>query len=197
VRLRSPCAAGVHRYIHGRCVPAPPSAPGVWFSRERKVALTLFTVCLSAYLFDTSLAVRQGTNEIAYHRSVLWAERLDNGLQRVLAANLASLLPTDQIRLSSWRSEDVSAEFYVSIQQFDVDASGHCVLVGWWRILSPGGEKILKVGEARLARTGPPPDADPAGAVATLSELAGDLSRQLAQTVQAVAQGPGSAPATR
>ena len=116
--------------------------------------------------------------------STLWAERLDTGVQRVLAANLATLLPTDQIRLSSWRSDDVAAGVYVAIEQFDVDSSGQAVLVAWWRILSPGGEKTLKAGESRLSRQGPSPDASPSGAVATLSELMADLSRQLAQALK-------------
>jgi uncharacterized lipoprotein YmbA len=136
------------------------------------------------YLFDTSLAIRKGTNEIAYLPSALWAERLDNGLQRVLAANLLALLPTEQVRLSAWRSEEVSAEVYVSIQQFEVDTGGHGVLVAWWRVLSPGGEKTLKAGEIHLARAGPPPDVDPSGAVATLSELLADFSRQLAGAIK-------------
>ena len=136
------------------------------------------------YLFDTSLAVRKGTNEISYLTSALWAERLDNGLQRVLAANLMALLPAAQVRLSAWRSEEVSAEVYVSIQQFDVDTGGHAVLVAWWRVLSPGGEKTLRTGETRLARSGPPPDADPSGAVAALSQLVGDFSRQLAEVIK-------------
>ena len=121
---------------------------------------------------------------------MLWAERLDTGIQRVLAANLATLLPTDQIRLSAWRSEDVAAEVYVTIEQFDVDSSGHGVLVAWWRILSPGGEKTLKAGESRLTRQGPSPDADPSGAVATLSDLVADLSRQLAQALKETTSGP-------
>jgi len=146
-------------------------------------------VKLPAYLFDTSLAVRKGTNEIEYRLSALWAERLDTGIQRVLAANLASLLPTDQVRLSAWRSEDVAAEVYVTIEQFDVDTSGRGVLVAWWRILAPGGEKTLKAGECRLTRQGPAPDANPSGAIATLSELVADLSRQLTQAVQAAQSG--------
>jgi uncharacterized lipoprotein YmbA len=136
------------------------------------------------YLFDTSLAVRKGTNEISYLTSVLWAERLDNSLQRVLAANLMALIPAAQVRLSAWQSEEVSAEVYVSIQQFDVDTGGHAVLVAWWRVLSPGGEKTLRTGEAHLAHSGPAPDVDPAGAVATLSQLVGDFSRQLADVIK-------------
>jgi uncharacterized lipoprotein YmbA len=148
------------------------------------VAVGMGPVKLAAYLFNTSFAVRNGTNEIVYLPSALWAERLDTGLQRVLAADLATLLPTDQIRLSAWQSVDVSVEVYVAIERFDVDARGQAVLDAWWRILSPGGEKTLKAGESHLTRQGPPPDADPSGAVATLSELAADLSRQLAQAVK-------------
>jgi uncharacterized lipoprotein YmbA len=146
-------------------------------------------VKLAAYLFNSSLAVRKGTNEIDYLPTVLWAERLDTGFQRVLAANLAIVLPTDRIRLSAWRSEDVAAEVYVTIQQFDVDATGRGVLVAWWRILSPGGEKTLKAGETRLTHQGPSPDTSPSGAIATLSELVADFSRQLAQAIQEATSG--------
>ena len=153
-------------------------------------------VKMAAYLFNTSFAVRKGTNEIDYLPATFWAERLDIGLQRVLAANLATLLPTDQIRLSAWQNADVSAEVYVSVEQFDVDARGQGMIVAWWRVLSPGGEKTLKAGECRLARQGPAPDADPSGAVATLSELAADLSRQVAQAVKETAPASGE-PADR
>ena len=148
------------------------------------LALGLGQVKLPAYLFNTSLAVRKGTNEVEYLESAIWAERLDTGFQRVLAADLATGVPTDQVRLSAWRSEDVAAEVYVTIEQFDVDASGQGVLVARWRILSPGGEKVLKAGGSRLSRQGPSPEASASGAVATLSELVAELSRQLAQALK-------------
>ena len=148
------------------------------------LAVGLAQVKLPPYLFNTSLAVRKGTNEVEYLDSALWAERLDAGFQRVLAANLAIVLPAEQVRLSAWQKEDVAAEVYVTVEQFDVDASGRGVLVAQWRILSPGGEKVLKAGGSRLSHEGPKPDAGASGAVATLSELVGDLSRQLAQVLK-------------
>jgi uncharacterized lipoprotein YmbA len=147
------------------------------------MAVGLAQVKLPAYLFNASLAISKGTNEIEYLPSALWAERLDTGFQRVLAANLAIVLPTEQVRMSSWQSEDVAAEVQVTVEQFDVDARGQAVLIADWRILSPGGEKILKAGGSRLSRQGPPPGTSPSGAVATLSELVADLSRQLAQAL--------------
>jgi len=155
------------------------------------VAVGIGPVKLAAYLFSTSFAVRKGANEIDYPPTAFWSERLDTGLQRVLAANLATLLPTDQIRLSAWQSADVSVEVYVAIERFEVDTGGKGEIAAWWHILSPGGEKTLKAGEFRRTRQGPAPDADPAGAVATLSELAADLSRQLAQAVKETALASG------
>lgn len=141
-------------------------------------------VKLPAYLFNTSLAVRQNANEIAYLPSTLWGERLDNGFQRVLAANLAVLLPTDQIRLSAWQSSEVSVETYVAVERFEVDAHGQALLTAWWRVLTPGGDKTLKAGECRFTKQGPSPNENPAGAVATLSDLLADLSRQIAEAIK-------------
>ena len=166
-------------------LPATRPAPAA----SNALAVGVGQLKLPAYLFDTSLAVRKGSNEIEYLPSALWAERLDTGFQRVLAANLAKLMPTDQVRLSAWRREDVAAEVYVSLDQFDVDTSGQGVLIAQWRILLPGGEKVLKAGGSRLSRQGPPPDAGASGAVATLSELVADLSRQVAQALREATSG--------
>jgi len=70
-----------------------------------------------------------------------------------------------------------------------VEAGGRGVLIAQWRILSLGGEKVLKAGGSRLTRPGPPPDAGASGAVATLSELVAELSRQLAQALREAASG--------
>jgi uncharacterized lipoprotein YmbA len=153
------------------------------------LAVGVGQVKLPAYLFKDSLAVRKGPNEVEYLETAVWAEHLQSGFQRILAANLAALLPTDQVRLSDWRREDIALEIYVAVEQFDVDTSGRGELVTWWRILSPGGEKILKAGQFRGSHQGPPPQADPEGATATLSRLLTDLSRELALGLKAVAPG--------
>jgi len=167
---------------HFVLTPLPPSDPGQ--AKPGSLSIGVGQVKIPPYLFDTSLGIRHGTNEIVYLQSMLWAERLDNGLQRIIAANLSTLLPTDKIRFSSWRPDDVSAEVHIAIEQFDVDTAGQGVLVAWRRVLSPGAEKTLKSGEARLLRPGPPPEPDPSGAVSTLSELVAEFSRQLAHAIK-------------
>ena len=135
------------------------------------------------YLFNSSLAVRKGDNEIIYPPGTLWAERLNSAIPAVLAADLSSLLPTNKIGLSVGPIDDLAMEMGVSIAQFDVSSSGQTVLVARWRILSAGGDEVLRSGESHLSRSGPAPDTDPSGAVGTLSELVADLSRQLAQAL--------------
>jgi uncharacterized protein len=162
----------------------PLLAAGQGAATSASLAVGVGQVKVPAYLFHTSLAVRKGTNEIEYLPSAFWGERLDAGFQRVLAANLAAILPTDRIQLSAWQRDDVAAEVYVTVEQLDVDASGKGVLVARWRILSPGGDKMLKAGTSRLSRQGPAPQAGASGLVATLSELVADLSRELAQALK-------------
>lgn len=148
-------------------------------------------VKIPSYLLNSSLAVRKGSNEIDYLPEVLWAERLDVGIPRVLAADLGALLPTDPIRLPIWGSDEIAAEVHIVIEQFDVNASGRAVLIARWRILSPGGEKMLRTGESRISRQGPSPHTDQSGAVATLSDLIAELSRQLAQALKETAPALG------
>ena len=176
--LFKPDASAARHFI---LTPVARATPG---AAAPPLAMGVGQVKVPNYLFESSIAVRKGTNEVGYLPMILWAERLDAGLQRVLAANLAALLPADQVRLSAWQSNEVAAGVYVTIEQFDVDAGGHGVLAAWWRIMSPDGAHLLKAGQTRLTRDGPPPASDPQGAVANLSELIGELSRQLAPAIR-------------
>jgi uncharacterized protein len=163
------------------------AVPGTSVTNSSHLAVGIGSVKLPDYLFRDSLAIRKGTNQIDYLVYELWAEKLSSGFQRVLAANLAILIPTDQVRLSIWRREEVAMGVYVTVDRFDVDTTGHGELVAWWRVVSPGGETLLTAGQFRASRQGPKPEANPQGATATLSELLADFSRDLAKTIHAQA----------
>jgi uncharacterized lipoprotein YmbA len=139
------------------------------------------------YLFKDTIAVRRSNNEVEYLLANLWAEHVNIGFQRALAANLSAMVPASQIRLSEWRSQDVAAGVYVTIEQFDVDEHGQGVLVAWWRVVSPGGDKVAKAGQFRAKLAGPIPTANPEGATATLSALVGQLSAEIAPAVREIA----------
>jgi len=145
----------------------------------KSLAIGMRPVNLPAYLLRKSIAVRQHTNEIVYLENAVWAERLDLGLQRVLGVSLGASLAIDQVRFSAWRPEEVAFEVHVTVEQFDVDATGDAVLAAWWRLLSPGGEKMLASGRFSTTRQGQSPLNDPQAAVTLMSALADDFAQVL------------------
>jgi uncharacterized lipoprotein YmbA len=160
----------------------PPASP----AQTSIKAVGVGFVKLPGYLFARSMVMRQGASEVVYLDTAFWAERLDSGLQRAIAVNLATLLPTIQVRLSTWQPEEVSAELYLTVERFDVDVSGECALQAWWRIVPAGGGEVWKAGQFQAVRAGPAPDVDPDGATASMSALAADLSRDLAQALASI-----------
>jgi len=148
------------------------------------IVVGIHAVKMPGYLSGKSFAMRHENNEIVYLESAGWAERLDTSLQRVVAADLARLIPTDQVRLTRWGVEEVAVEVDVNVDRFDVDSRGEGTLVAWWRLVLPGGEKVLASGKFSATRKGPPPDKDPLGASTLMSQLASDLAETLARAIK-------------
>lgn len=148
-----------------------------------RLSLGIGTVKMPGYLLRDSMAVRSGTDEIEYFEGALWAERLDHCFQQALAVNLSKLLASDRIYLTSWRHDQVMACIFVDLQQFDVDATGCGTLVAQWRIEAPENDRTWKTGQIRLVQTGGSPRGHPEAVAATLSDLTGKFSRELAQAI--------------
>ena len=162
--------------------PAPATA-----AATSDIRLGVGVVKMPDYLLSNSLAVRKSAGEVGYLEGALWAERLDKGFARVLAADLSAMIPTDQVRLGAWQTDDVTLEVHVTVEQFDVEQGGTGTLVAWWRISAPGGAKVLKSGETRLTKAGKSPASDSQNIAATLSELTATFSQMLAETVREIA----------
>jgi len=161
-------------------IPVDESAP----APSRHWSIGLGSVRMPSQLLRDSLVVRNGANEIEYLENALWAERLDHGFERILAANLSRLLSTDAIYPEGWGRGQVMARVSVNVQQFEVDTGGSGTLVAQWRITAPENDRPLKSGLAQLSRTGASPRAKPEVNATTLSDLAADFSRDLAQSIR-------------
>ena len=148
------------------------------------IVVGIHAIKMPGYLSGKSFAMRRENNEIVYLDSADWAERLETTFQRVLAADLGRLIPTDQVRLTRWGAEAVTVQVDISVDRFDVDSRGEGSLVAWWRLLSPGGEKVLASGKFSATRKGPPPNVDPLGASKLMSQLASDLAETLARAIK-------------
>jgi uncharacterized lipoprotein YmbA len=166
---------------HFVLAPIPTNGPAPAATEHLSVGIGL--VKMSSYLLRNSMAVRNA-NEIEYLEDAEWAERLDQGFQRTLAANLSRLLSSESIYLADWGRAQVMVRVSVHVQQFDVDTNGRGTLVAQWRITAPDNDVPLKSGEARLDRTGASPRGKPEVIAATLSDLAAEFSRGLAQSIR-------------
>jgi uncharacterized lipoprotein YmbA len=145
------------------------------------IAVGIEHVELPAYLSRPWLVVRTSPTEIRYSDYWKWGEHLDQGIQRVVAENLARHLgPAGNVYLHPWRKHSVAVELRLTVRQFDVDEHGQVQLEAQWQwegSRTGSGQRVIR-------RSGPAPHTDPAGAVASLSEALGELSRLLAGELQ-------------
>jgi uncharacterized lipoprotein YmbA len=142
-------------------------------------------VKMPQYLLRDSIAFRDGASEIGYLENASWGERLDQCFQRTLVANLSQLLSSDNITTVDSGHNQKMMCVLVDVHQFDVNTRGHGRLIAQWRITEPDNETPLKTGRADLTRAGAPPRDHPEAIATTLSDLAADFSRELAQAIRA------------
>jgi uncharacterized lipoprotein YmbA len=155
---------------------------------DQALAVGISRIDLPEYLQQKRIVFRKGQSQIQYCESSHWAERLDKGIQRVLGANIASLLGSTNVVLSAWRRSEVQAEVYVSVQRFESDEQGWVVLEAQWRITNPGAEETGRSDFSKIIKQGPAPGTDPGGAVAALSNALADLSREIGGNLRGLRQ---------
>lgn len=151
------------------------------------LAVGLGAVKLPDYLLRNSLAVRKSELEIEYLENAVWAERLDQSFQRVLALNLVDQLPGSRVQRSTWLPREVALAAFVTVERFDVDARGNGTLMANWRIETSDRRKVIKDGTTTLTKASTAPRNQPEDIAATLSELNAQFSETLAQAIREAA----------
>jgi uncharacterized lipoprotein YmbA len=144
----------------------------------------LLPVVLPGYLERPQLATWVGPGELRIDEFLRWAEPLDAGLARTLAANLEVLLPQSRVIRSPWpAAAPVRCRVRVELQRFGPQATGQVVLEGRFALLPRDGERPLLVRPVSLER-GPLGTAaqgvDAVAGVDAMSELVADLARGIA-----------------
>jgi len=150
---------------------------------NRNLTIGIVPVEIPAYLQNSRIAVRRGTNEIDYSADRQWAEHLDKGIQRVLALDLTNLLPGLRMITSAWQQGDVRAEVHITIQRFELDEKGEATLECQWRIVTPDQGHAIQSGRVSINKKGPPLANNPAGGVQSLSDALADLSEKIAKAL--------------
>jgi uncharacterized lipoprotein YmbA len=178
------CAGGggVTRFF--LLTPLPPLEQSAGAAPRQALTLGLRPVQLPEYLDRSQIVTRAGENMLQLAELDQWASPLREDVTRVLAADLASLVPAERVVVFPWpRDYPLDYEVSVEVTRFDGTPGGACALLAQWTIFRPGGKDLLATG--RFSHTEP---AGPSFAtlVAAESRLLATLGRDVATAIAAI-----------
>ena len=142
-------------------------------------------ITLPKYLDRPQIVTRAGSNQLALAEFDRWAEPLQDNVARVLAENLARLIPTDQVLLHAWpRSATLDYQVTVEVLHFEGWLGGESRLLALWSILD-GAE--LTLWSQRASLNAPVRGREYEAMVVAMNQLLEWLSRDLASAIQRLA----------
>lgn len=149
-------------------------------------ALAVGPLRIAEYL-DRPQIVRLGPGAAAQvDEYARWVEPLDDGVPRVLAANLAALLP-ELVVVAYPYGSGLQPDYRLTgrLNRLDCDADGRAWLEIQW-VLRHSGDEAPRLGPAAARYSGPcPRNADPAAVADALGQRLAEFSRDLAARLRA------------
>jgi len=119
-----------------------PGAPAAMGAHESPV-VGVGPVALPTYLDRRSIVMREADSEVRLSSAHRWAEPLKDGVARVVAENLAVMIPTDAALVYPWRSPRVvTYRVTLEIFRFDGTLGGPVVLNVRWRLVDKDGNEL-------------------------------------------------------
>jgi uncharacterized lipoprotein YmbA len=177
------CASTPSRFYILNTLSASETIPGTAAAQGPVIGVGPIT--LPKYLDRPQIVTRSGRDQLALGEFDRWAEPLQDNVLRVLAENLASLIPTDQLLLHAWpQSATLDYQVTVDMLQFDGWLGGESMLLALWSVLD-GAELPLLSQRAFL--NVPVGGGDYDAMVSAMSELLARLSRDIAVAIQHLA----------
>jgi uncharacterized lipoprotein YmbA len=142
-------------------------------------------IAIPEYLNRENLVTNREGNTLVVAAFDRWAEPLSDGIQRVLAVNLAGLMDTQSIRLHPWHQEQ-APDYGVRINLLSLDASeGEATLAAEWLVYHPSGREVVNRRLSRLRQPLSGGSVEPEQIAAAYSELLFNLSELIAAVIKA------------
>jgi hypothetical protein len=142
------------------------------------------------YLDRPQIVTRVGANELRLAEFHKWAEPLEAGIARVIAANLTASLPLEVVFFPWGRAARVDRQVSVQIRRFDTDADGNATLDARWKLFGRDDSKELQSRSVRIEVASPAPGY--ADRAAAMSRALGDLCRSIVEALGESGGGDGS-----
>ena len=152
-----------------------------------KLSLGVGPVRLPGYLDREEMVTRLSQNRFAVSENVRWIEPLEENAFRVLMQNLAALLRPERIVRYPWQSNQrPTYQVEIEILRFEPNADYEVQLRARWAVIDADTKQARVAKESHVTRQAKTKSSE--AAVAAMSEALGDLSREIADAVGAVAR---------
>lgn len=152
--------------------------------------LAIGPVRLREYLNRPQMVTSSKENKVIVQDFHSWGEPLDRNVTIVLAVNLSRLLATNRIVIFPWRKRppDLDYQVVADVIRFDGELGGEVSLIAhyyiWdWHKERSGGE-LRRIGVWKSSFSRQTQDASHEALVSAMSELVGDLSREIAEKIE-------------
>ena len=147
-------------------------------AKKSELSLGVGPILLPEYVDRDNIVTTAGAQQVELAESHLWAEPLDRNVERVIAESLSRLLGTDTVYIYPWASGTVDVQVGVRVTRLTGRLGGDVFLDAYWSI-KRGDEPIL----TRRASLSRPAGEDYASFAAALSDMLGELCRQIAEAI--------------
>jgi uncharacterized lipoprotein YmbA len=159
----------------------PVKAESTRIQETAPLAIGLGPIRFPDYLKRTEVITRIGPNSLRVSESERWAAPLDTDFRQIMAVNLARLLGTDQIVQYPWYgSTHLDYQVELDVDRFDTDTNGTARLIARWTVRDTRGSTLVSQSSDLTAQAS---SATPAADANALSQVLGQLSRQIAAVI--------------
>ena len=143
--------------------------------------LGVLRVTVPDWIDRPEITSRTSAGQVAPDELARWGEPISRGLQRVIAENLAALLPDRQVARAPFATRQETAHrLEVAFVEAARQADGSVLLDARWTVFGAGGTPVVQ--RRSTHRAGPARDA--AAAVLAMNEALAALSREIADAVR-------------
>ncbi|MBL6766088.1 MAG: membrane integrity-associated transporter subunit PqiC [Verrucomicrobiae bacterium] len=145
------------------------------------LAVAVMPVVIPDFLKRSNIIMRKSADELDISPFSRWAEPLENGIARVVAQNLTTLLNSRFIRTSDQRAtRKDELQLNINVIEFTTSPTGEARVVIESKLIGPDGQSVVTASRTRLTTPPAAEPADTAKAVAALSDTLRQYAEQLA-----------------
>jgi uncharacterized lipoprotein YmbA len=178
-----------HLYVLSSEVTPTASMPAT----RRPVSIGVSPTSLPEYLDRSEIVVRDGPNELRLVETDRWAERLSINISRVVAGNLATLLPSASLVILPTRNaEAADLEVSLDLIAFESDSQGNCTISGRWIITDL--RRRVELANGKVAVNEPAGGNGYAAVAAAMSRGLAKVSGDIATAINAAPARPKASP---